>query len=80
MQTALLLSKPQAEAVYSAMCALNNVGGRVLAFIPLGGGHVATVRERAAGYVWIEAEGFGGINEELHDSQSAFAAAYGLSA
>ena len=36
MTTAKILNKSQAEAVYSAMCALNNVSGRVDAQMPSG--------------------------------------------
>lgn len=72
----MLLTKAQAEAVYSAMCALNNVGaatGRVridLAVVAWGstGASVELVRSHRDS----KAE------RENYADQSAFAAAYGL--
>lgn len=68
----LILNQSQAEAVYSAMCALNNVGGALSATI-----EVIRVEETHSGavQVWtldtID-------NPERHADQSAFATAYGL--
>jgi hypothetical protein len=71
----MILNKSEAEAVYSAMCAMNNVNGVAL------GLYIASSRER--GGIKIE-ESYGGSitilsNEvEVWKSQSEFAAAYGL--
>ena len=77
---ALVLNPAQAEAVYSAMCALNNVGGRC---------HVKAeafeAQERKNGSVLIfsfatDAEGeVTAMAEEVYASQSDFATTYGLS-
>lgn len=68
----LILSKAQAEAVYSAMCELNNVRGRMAA--TLDGGFM--VREDRDGTVFITGPGANWM--ERHDNQSAFAVAHGL--
>ena len=68
---ALILTPAQAEAVYSAMCALNNVG-TVCGDLTLNEG----LRVQ-----WLECvtvrDGLSGPREE-HPSQAAFATAYGL--
>jgi hypothetical protein len=70
----MILNQYQAAAVYSAMCALNNVGSVSSAFnLPNG----AWVLLRADGAVSIAPEACF-ANWERYDSQSAFAAAYGL--
>ena len=66
----MILSKPQAEAVCSAMCALNNVSGRVDAQMPSG-----RVVECANGVILVTAYG---KPSEDYDNQAAFATAYGL--
>lgn len=72
-----ILTPAQAEAVYSAMCHLNNVGGR-LSRIDLGQQHRdPQVRCNVAGVVIIE-RGMPFCDREVHDNQSAFATAYGL--
>lgn len=82
---ALILTKAQAEAIYSAMCALNNVGGKVDAYVPnlsnpAKKGHLVAVREMGATTVEVRA-GFDEEEErEDYRNQAAFAAAYGLGA
>ena len=75
-----ILNQAQAEAVYSAMCHLNNVGGTL----------AATMNEHAEGTflkVWentsegvrvMECKAFTLLRNETHRNQSAFATAYGL--
>lgn len=75
---ALILNKSQAEAVYRAICALNNIGARLhqASFLMRDGIHaefIVDVRERAGGQIVVD-----GRTTELHDSQAAFAEAYGL--
>ncbi len=65
-----ILNKSQAEAVYSAMCALNNVSGRVDAQMPSG-----RVVEGANGVILVTAYG---RPSEDYGNQAAFATAYGL--
>lgn len=77
----MILNQSQAEAVYSAMCALNNVGARATRIAVPGkdGDDDAAVVERPDGAVVVLGI-LGSIpfDEEIHASQSAFAAAYGL--
>lgn len=72
----MILTPAQAEAIYSAMCALNNICATGMAGI---GDHAApdfiTVNWHD-GDVEIR-RGFGGLPER-HTNQSAFATAYGL--
>lgn len=70
---ALILNQSQAEAVYSAMCAMNEVGGKIDR-IDLEGSEVR-VRENTAGRVFVESMERG---EEAYFDQSDFATAYGL--
>ena len=67
----MILTQAQAEAVYSAMCSLNNVSGRIDAHISSAG----RVVECANGVVLVTAYG---KQSEDYSSQSAFATAYGL--
>lgn len=82
---ALILTKAQAEAIYSAMCVLNNVGGKVDAYVPnlsnpAKKGHLVAVREMGATTIEVRA-GFAEEEErEDYRNQAAFAAAYGLGA
>ncbi|MFY2996295.1 hypothetical protein ACOTH8_23500 [Achromobacter xylosoxidans] len=76
MQSNLILTTAQAQAVYSAMCALNQVGvssGDVV--IP------ATETEHRINVYW-NVEGvavvFGWGDRQAYADQAAFAAAYGL--
>lgn len=74
-----ILTQAQAEAVYSAMCALNNVGARVQVFGLDADG--LEVRERANGCVvigYLVGNARRGTVLESHADQSAFATAYGL--
>lgn len=66
----MILNQSQAEAVYSAMCALGNVSGRVDAQMPSG-----RVVEGANGVILVTAYG---KPSEDYGNQSAFATAYGL--
>lgn len=74
MQSNLILTTAQAQAVYSAMCALNAVGGKVETYIDEA---FALVREQFSGCVRVVSIRGDGNREEYAD-QSAFAAAYGL--
>ena len=70
----LILNQAQAEAAYSAMCALNNVGSVSSEFnLPNG----AWVQVRADGAVSIAPEARF-ANWERYVDQNAFATAYGL--
>ncbi|KLR58005.1 hypothetical protein [Diaphorobacter sp. J5-51] len=69
-----ILNQSQAEAIYSAMCALNNLGS-------------TSIELDLPGDIWIQAGVNGGVivcprhvgaKLEQHASQAAFAAAYGL--
>ena len=71
----LILKQSQAEAVYSAMCALNNVGGRINATL----NETERVVERISGSIyvlaWIDCDW---VPREHYTDQNAFAEAYGL--
>lgn len=69
---AKILTKAQAEAVYSAMCALNNVDFRAC---NLSFGN-AIVKQAFNGTISVI--GTAAVDDEQHDNQSAFATAYGL--
>lgn len=69
----MILSKPQAEAVYSAMCALNNVSGRV--FATMSDQRVTEANGCVTVFEYLEGQWEPG---ERYASQSAFATAYGL--
>lgn len=73
----LILNKAQAEAVYSAMCALNNVSMRIDTFCEAECLHV---REISDGRIVIHKtpEDHANAKSEEHASQPAFATAYGL--
>lgn len=69
----MILNQSQAEAVYSAMCALNNIAARAQRlYLP----NDVEVVENIAGAVQIQniPDGTG----EYFSSQAAFAAAYNL--
>lgn len=82
---ALILTKAQAEGIYSAMCALNNLGGKVDAYVPnlsnpKKKGHFVAVREMGATTIEVRA-GFDEEEErEDYRDPAAFAAAYDLGA
>lgn len=79
MSTSKILAPAQAEAVYSAMCALNNVGVRVeCAFTPNKNAHPIKIMDTPKGVEvrrYIYANAWKG---EAYKNQAAFAAAYGL--
>lgn len=68
-----ILTTAQAEAVYSAMRAMNNIGGQLS---HVRAGH-ASVVEHAAGH-FVVSDVRGQIESEVYEGQSAFASAYGL--
>jgi hypothetical protein len=76
----MILNQAQAEAVYSAMCALNNVGAMLRVETFNAHRHAVTVIEDHAGV--NVTMNIGGIVRELdrerYANQAAFAAAYGL--
>jgi hypothetical protein len=72
----MILNPAQAEAVFSAMCALNNVGGRLDAYIG-----AIQVKEFAAGITVVRLDRENGLLEregEQYIDQAAFAATYNL--
>lgn len=71
----MILNKAQAIAVYDAMCALNNVGGKIKVFIPAYDVLACIqISEEISGYIKIV--GFTKIEE--YTNQNGFATAYGL--
>lgn len=66
----MILNQAQAEAVYSAMCELNNVSMRLQAQIGS-----TRVYENTEGNVVVDAFS---LPAETYESQASFAAAYGL--
>ena len=70
-----ILNKGQAEMIYSAMCALNNVGARLSANV-IGKSVLDNieVRENGVGEVIV----FGARDCEIWANQNEFAKAYGL--
>lgn len=75
----LILTPAQAEAVYSAMCALNNIGARLDAFDLDADG--LEIRNRTNGEIvigYIVSNAKRGTVLESYADQSAFATAYGL--
>ncbi|MDX9971914.1 MAG: hypothetical protein RBU21_02880 [FCB group bacterium] len=73
------LTLAQAEAVYDAMIALNDVSGRVQATIPIGDGADLRVFEKESGevHVVLVAEHIA-QKWRVYDDQHAFAVAHGL--
>ncbi len=71
----MILNQAQAEAVYSAMCALNNVGGKLWCYV--GGYRIED--EGADGVTIMNDYRVNPQTLERHASQAAFAAAYNLS-
>lgn len=70
-----ILNKAQAEAVYSAMCELNNVSGRINAV--MGDRRVAEINGCITVFEYLEGQW---EPSERYDNQADFAAAYGLNA
>lgn len=82
-QRSLILNQAQAEAVYTAMCHLNNVCGQIQVRFPVEGGLKIDVYETRFGAIHVESEYSGAGSQgnpwtENYADQSAFAAAYGL--
>jgi hypothetical protein len=77
-----LLTPAQAEAVYSAMCALNNVGAKLKAAFgswPPLGKDGTNVFENESGVVRVvRCVGYELAEDEEYADQATFAAAYGL--
>ena len=70
-----ILTKSQSAAVYSAMCALNNVGGRIHVTID----ESKRVAQRIDGRIHVLELRVGDWEPcEVYFGQSAFATAYGL--
>lgn len=76
----LILNESQAEAVYSAMCALNNVGGTLRTFFgSYDNGQQVEESIHRTGIIQVFEMGHGvAIRQEKYSSQSAFGIAYGL--
>ena len=80
-----ILNPSQAEAVYSAMCHLNNVSGKIKVTLPRPGwffisdGSFIKVFEDDEGFVKIRSTlNHSLVADEFYDNQSAFATAYNL--
>ena len=72
-----ILTQDQAEAVYSAMCALNNVNALLSTFIRTDSGKFIEVHDNGDEItLWSKEVEL--PTKETHTGQSAFAAAYGL--
>lgn len=79
--TRRILKKPQAEAVYIAMCTLNKVGAKVDVTFgnPDDGIHVYEYKWPGSKNVYVYGMSMGVVmRDECYADQSAFAAAYGL--
>ncbi len=78
----MILNKAQAEAAYSAMCALNNVSGVIDVRIPIGvtvGRYVRVYQLFVSNTVRVSLYWGGSVGgHESHADQKAFAIAYGL--
>jgi hypothetical protein len=68
----MILNQAQAEAVYTAMCALNNLGSIWL--LKIDTPEFFAKEEETSGIVFRDADG----NRETHANQAAFAKAYGF--
>jgi len=76
MASNLILTTAQAQAVYSAMCALNNIGAVIDVEIP-GGCGGTRIQGTFTGSVRVE-QRWDDWKSERYPDQDAFAAAYGL--
>ncbi len=76
MQSNPILSTAQAQAVYSAMCALNNISVNFDTMWRADDGESVRITENKYG-VLVRKGGESGVSEH-YDDQAAFAAAYGL--
>ena len=73
----MILNTDQAQAIYSAMCALNNVSARIA--VNIDQTESINVFERHDGSISVWQKNHGQThNEETHTSQAAFAAVYGV--
>lgn len=72
----MILTQAQAEAVYTAMCALNNVSAIARDVRGLGYCRTLTLSQQWTGDIEIR-NGTGGVKEHYTD-QAEFATAYGL--
>jgi len=70
-----ILTQAQAEAVYSAMCALNNIGANICGDISLDNCEVRV--SRISGEISVRGRKL--AEREIYEGQYQFAAAYGLS-
>lgn len=72
----MILTQAQAESIYSAMVALNNVNGRINATL----GRSTRVAQRPRGTITVLTlvDESDWEPQEIHESQAAFATAYGL--
>lgn len=75
-----ILSQSQAEAVFSAMNSLNNVGGLIDVVMPRREGGFISVKANHTGVHVFFRLGGETREHEPHPNQEAFAAAYGLNA
>lgn len=75
MNATKILSQSKAEAVYSAMCALNNIAIEMKSTFN-SHGELVFVSAMTDGRVRVELVG---ITDEIYPNQAAFATAYGLS-
>lgn len=74
----MILNQSQAEAVYSAMCALNNVFGRIKAQFGDVSDDGVNVFEVDGSVNVVRVRHYDVLEAEYYASQAAFAAAYGL--
>lgn len=74
-----ILKQSEAEAIYSAMCALNNVSGKIKATFGDVSDHGINVFEEVGGEVNVVAVcRYDVIEAERYENQSRFAAAYDI--
>ena len=75
----MILTQAQAEAVYSAMCALNNVCAKMKAEMRSSDKKQYVEVQQTGERVYVSQYTGGRVSgTELHADQTAFAAAYGL--
>lgn len=75
----MILTQGQAEAVYRAMCELNNLGASMEARIPAPGKTRITVEVEGYTVTVMHWSGYAVRNIEDYPDQAAFASAYKLS-
>lgn len=75
----MILTQIQAEAVYSSMCTLNNVGAKIkVNFGTVRGGVTVFETEHSDVHV-VKIHNYDVIEDEVYTNQSEFAQAYQLS-